>query len=41
MSNVNKDTDPRTSGISEADMKARIKVLTTRNQLKKDPNSGN
>ena len=37
---VNKDTDPRLSGISEVDKKARIKALSTRNQMK-DPNSGN
>ena len=39
--NVNEKTDPRTSNISQEDMKARIKALTTRDQLKKDPNSGN
>lgn len=39
--NVNEKTDPRRSGISGTDKKARIKALTTRNQLKKDPNSGN
>ena len=36
---VNEKTDPRTSKISEADKKARIKALSTRNQM--DPNSGN
>ena len=38
---VNKDTDPRLSGISDVDKKGRIKALSNRNQLKKDPNSGN
>lgn len=37
---VNEKTDPRRSKISEADKKARIKALSTRNQMK-DPNSGN
>lgn len=37
---VNKETDPRASNISKADMEARIKALTTRDQLR-DPNSGN
>ena len=37
---VNKDTDPRLSGISEVDKKARIKALPNMNQMK-DPNSGN
>ena len=36
---VNEKTDPRRSKISEADKKARIKALSTRNQM--DPNSGN
>ena len=38
---VNKDTDPRVTGLSNADKKSRIKALGTRNQMKKDPNSGN
>ena len=38
---VNEKTDPRRSKISEADKKSRIKALGTRNQMKKDPNSGN
>ena len=37
---VNEKTDPRRSKISEVDKKARIKALSTRNQMK-DPNSGN
>ena len=39
--NVNEETDPRKSGISETDKKARINALRTKDQLKKDPNSGN
>jgi len=38
---VNKKTDPRASGISPADKKSRINALSNRNQIKKDPNSGN
>ena len=37
---VNKDTDPRLSGISDVDKKGRINALSNRNQMK-DPNSGN
>ena len=38
---VNKDTDPRVTGLSNVARTARIKALPNRNQLKKDPNSGN
>jgi hypothetical protein len=37
---VNKDTDPRVTGLSNAARTARIKALPNRNQMK-DPNSGN
>jgi len=37
---VNKDTDPRVTGLSDAARTARINALSTRNQMK-DPNSGN
>lgn len=38
---VNKDTDPRVTGLSNAARTSRINALSNRNQIKKDPNSGN
>jgi len=38
---VNENTDPRLTGLSNVARTARIKALPNRNQLKKDPNSGN